>query len=166
MAGLPRELTQLQQQVTACTRCPRLISYCRRVADEKRRMYRDCDYWGKPVPGFGDPHAQLLIVGLAPGAHGANRTGRMFTGDKSGEFLYRALHQAGFANQPVSRGRDDGLTLQNCYITAAARCAPPDNKPTPAELGNCRPYLGCELEILTCVRAVLALGHIAFNAFL
>jgi uracil-DNA glycosylase family 4 len=136
------------------------------VAEEKRRMYRDCDYWGKPVPSFGDPRAELLILGLAPGAHGANRTGRMFTGDRSGEFLYRALYETGFANQPTFRDRDDGLELLNCYITAPLRCAPPANKPRPEELRNCQPYLERELELLTRVRAVLVLGRIAFDAYL
>ena|SRR5579862_9104275 len=160
------ELAQLQQQVTACTRCPNLIAYCRKVAHEKRRMYRDCDYWGKPVPSFGDPRARLLIVGLAPGAHGANRTGRMFTGDRSGDFLYPCLYKAGFANQPTSRDRADGLELRDCYITAPLRCAPPQNKPTPQELRNCRPYFEKELKLLTGVRAVLVLGRIAFDAYL
>ncbi len=166
MSKAVRDLTQLQQQVIACTRCANLIAYCRRVAKEKRRMYRDCEYWGRPVPGFGDPRAQLLILGLAPGAHGSNRTGRMFTGDRSGDFLYPALYEAGFANQPASRDRSDGLELRNCYITAALRCAPPKNKPTPEELRNCQPYLERELEILTRVRAVLVLGRIAFDAYL
>ncbi len=129
-------------------------------------MYRDQDYWGKPVPSFGDPQAELLIVGLAPGAHGANRTGRMFTGDRSGEFLYRALYEAGFASQPESRHRGDGLELRNCYVTAALRCAPPGNKPLPQELRNCRPYLEKEMQLLRDVRAVLALGRIAFDASL
>ena len=129
-------------------------------------MYRDEEYWGKPVPGFGDPAAELLILGLAPAAHGANRTGRMFTGDRSGEFLYRALCQAGFATRPESRHRDDGLRLQDCYITASLRCAPPKNKPLPEELRNCQPYLEEELGLLKRVRAVLALGRIAFDSYL
>jgi uracil-DNA glycosylase family 4 len=166
MPDTQRELKNLQQQVIACQKCPRLIRYCRKVAREKRRMYRDWDYWGKPVPSFGDPHAQLLILGLAPAAHGANRTGRMFTGDRSGEFLYRALQQAGFANQPTSQRRDDGLRLQDCYITAAIRCAPPANKPRPEELRNCQPYFETELALLKRVRAVLVLGRIAHDAFL
>lgn len=160
------ELQLLQSQVVACARCARLIRYCREVARQKRRMYRDWDYWGKPVPSFGDPNAQLLIVGLAPAAHGANRTGRMFTGDRSGEFLYRALFEAGFANQPLSARCDDGLELGNCYITAALRCAPPENKPLPRELLNCRQYLNRELQLLPRVRAFLTLGKIAFDAFL
>ena len=129
-------------------------------------MYRDSEYWGKPLPSFGDPEAELLIVGLAPAAHGGNRTGRMFTGDRSGDFLYRALYEAGFANQPLSRDRSDGLELRGCYITAALRCAPPKNKPLPRELRNCQPYLERELRLLTRVRAVLALGRIAFDAYL
>ena len=166
MANPAGQLAQLQRQVMACTRCSNLIAYCRKVAQEKRRMYRDWDYWGKPVPSFGDPNARLLIVGLAPGAHGANRTGRMFTGDRSGDFLYRALYETGFANQPTSRERNDGLELRDCYITAPLRCAPPKNKPTPEELRHCRPYMARELEILTRVRAVLVLGRIAFDAYL
>lgn len=166
MPKAARELAQLERQVIACTRCANLIAYCRQVAKTRRRMYRDCDYWGKPVPGFGDPRAELLILGLAPGAHGSNRTGRMFTGDRSGDFLYRALHAAGFANQPTSRDRNDGLKLRNCYITASLRCAPPKNKPTPQELRNCRPHLEREFEILTRVRAVLVLGRIAFDSYL
>ena len=161
-----RELAQLQRQVIACKRCANLIAYCRQVAKEKRRMYRDWEYWGKPVPSFGDPRAELLILGLAPGAHGANRTGRMFTGDRSGDFLYRGLYEAGFANQPTSRDRSDGLELRNCYITAPLRCAPPKNKPTPEELRNCQPYLERELGILTRLRAVLVLGRIAFDSYL
>jgi len=165
MPKADRELVQLQQQVIACTRCPNLIAYCRRVAKVKRRMYREDDYWGKPVPSFGDPNAELLILGLAPGAHGANRTGRMFTGDRSGDFLYRALYEAGFANQPTSQNRSDGLELRNCYITAPLRCAPPANKPRPEELRKCQPYLEKEFEILRRVRAVLVLGRIAFEAY-
>jgi uracil-DNA glycosylase len=161
-----RQLAILQQRVIACTRCPRLIRYCRKVAREKRRMYREWEYWGRPVPSFGDPEAELLILGLAPAAHGANRTGRMFTGDRSGEFLYRALFEAGFASQPASRDRSDGLKLHGCYITAALRCAPPKNKPRPGELRNCRSYLETEIRILEKVRAVLALGRIAFDAYL
>jgi uracil-DNA glycosylase family 4 len=166
MRGATRELARLQRQVVACARCKNLIVYCRRLAREKRRMYRDCDYWGKPVPSFGDPAAELLVIGLAPGAHGANRTGRMFTGDRSGDFLYRGLYAAGFANQPLSRDRDDGLELRDCYITAPLRCAPPANKPRPEELRCCQPYFERELELLTRVRAVLVLGRIAFDAYL
>jgi uracil-DNA glycosylase len=161
-----RELASLQQRVIACTRCPRLVKYCRQIAREKRRMYRDWEYWGKPIPSFGDPQAELLILGLAPAAHGGNRTGRIFTGDRSGDFLYRSLYEAGFANQPQSRERGDGLELKGCYITAALRCAPPANKPLFEELRNCQPYLEAELRLLGKVRAVLALGRIAFDTYL
>jgi uracil-DNA glycosylase len=161
-----QSLTILQQKIITCERCPRLIRYCRKVAKEKRRMYRDHEYWGKPVPGFGDPGAELLILGLAPGAHGSNRTGRMFTGDRSGDFLYPALHAVGFASQPESGHRADGLELRGCYITASLRCAPPGNKPRPEELRNCQPYLDRELVLLPRVRAVLALGRIAFDTYL
>jgi uracil-DNA glycosylase family 4 len=158
-------LQRVNQEIIGCRACPRLVEYRERVAREKRLAYRDWTYWGKPVPGFGDPHAQLLIVGLAPGAHGSNRTGRMFTGDRSGIFLYQALYDAGFANQPTALNRNDGLRLKNVYIAAAARCAPPDNKPLPSELLNCRPYLEREIEILR-PRAVLALGKIGWDVFL
>lgn len=159
-------IDQLQRRIVACRRCPRLVEYRETVAREKRRMYRAEEYWGKPLPGFGDPDAELLLVGLAPAAHGGNRTGRMFTGDRSGDFLYRALYEAGFANQPLSLSREDGLALRNCYITAAVRCAPPANKPLPEEQRNCRPYLVEELKHLRRLRAVLALGRIAFDAYL
>jgi uracil-DNA glycosylase family 4 len=142
------------------------VRYCRKVAKEKRRMYRDWEYWGKPIPSFGDPKAELLILGLAPAAHGANRTGRMFTGDRSGEFLYRHLYEAGFASQVASVSRDDGLELRNCYITASLRCAPPKNKPLPSEARNCQPYLEAELRLLVGIRAVLVLGRIAFETYL
>jgi uracil-DNA glycosylase family 4 len=155
----------LNEEVIECRRCPRLVTYREQVAEEKRRAYRDQTYWGKPVPGFGDPKAQLVLVGLAPGAHGSNRTGRPFTGDKSGEFLYRALYDAGFANQRVALHRDDGLQLHNAYITAAARCAPPGNKPLPGELLNCREYLERELQVLK-PRAILALGKIGWDVYL
>ena len=160
------DLAMLQQRVIACTRCERLVKYCRKIALEKRRMYRDWEYWGKPIPSFGDPQAELLILGLAPAAHGGNRTGRIFTGDRSGDFLYQALYEAGFANQPQSRQCGDGLELQNCYITAALRCAPPANKPLPEELRTCQPYLEAEMRLLKNVRAVLALGRIAFDTYL
>lgn len=160
------ELTVLEQQITTCTRCPRLVEYRERIAREKRRAFRDEDYWGRPVPAFGDPAARIVIIGLAPAAHGANRTGRMFTGDSSGNFLYRTLYSVGLASQPESIRRDDGLQLHNVFITAAARCAPPDNKPTPDELRNCFPYLMRELELLPQVRVVVALGRIAFDAYL
>jgi len=159
-------LSLLQQEIIGCQRCPRLITHCREVARVKRRAYRDWEYWGRPVPSFGRAEAQLLIVGLAPAAHGANRTGRMFTGDRSGEFLYRALHQTGFASQPSSISRDDGLELHNAYVTAAVRCAPPGNRPTPQEIRTCSAYLQRELDLLSGVRVVVALGRIAFDAYL
>jgi uracil-DNA glycosylase family 4 len=158
-------LATLDNTIVHCRKCPRLVRYLGEVARVKRRAYRDWSYWGRPVPGFGDPRAQLVIVGLAPGAHGSNRTGRMFTGDRSGEFLYRELHRAGFANQPTAVSVDDGLTLKNGYITAALRCAPPDNKPLPSELANCAGYLEDELDLLR-PRAVLALGAIALHTYL
>lgn len=159
-------LAALQQEITACTACPRLREWCARVATEKVRRFRDQEYWGRPVPGFGDPAAELVIIGLAPAAHGANRTGRMFTGDDSGHWLYEALHRYGWASQPTSAHRDDGLTLHGAYITAAGRCAPPDNKPTTAELEACRPFLAQELGLLASARAVLCLGKIAFDSYL
>lgn len=159
-------LASINRRIVACRRCPRLRAYCAQVARDKRAAYRHEAYWGRPVPGFGDPQACLLVVGLAPGAHGANRTGRMFTGDSSGDFLARALHRAGFASQPFSRHRDDGLTLSGAYISAAARCAPPGNRPTPAELERCLPYLASEIAALPRVTVVVALGHIAFDAVL
>jgi uracil-DNA glycosylase family 4 len=151
-------------QVIACEKCPRLVEYRQEVARVKRRAYRDVEYWGKPVPGFGDEAARILIVGLAPGAHGSNRTGRMFTGDDSGKFLYGALHRAGFANQPVGLSRDDGLELKDIYITAVGRCAPPDNKPTATELANCQPWLVEEIDLLSNLQGVVALGKIAYDA--
>ncbi len=160
------ELLELQDRVIGCTLCPRLREYCSKVAAEKRRAYRDWDYWGKPLPSFGDPGARVLIIGLAPAAHGGNRTGRMFTGDRSGDWLYRALYRTGFASQPESVSRDDGLTLHGVYITAALRCAPPGNKPLPEELRNCRPYLERELELLPNIKVVVALGRIAFDQYL
>ena len=149
-----------------CERCPRLVAHRRKVARQKKREFRDWTYWGRPVPAFGDPTARLLIVGLAPAAHGANRTGRMFTGDSSGDWLYEALHRYGFASSPVSRARDDGLTLSSCWITAAARCAPPDNKPTRRELDRCRPFLERELGLLGSVKVVLVLGRVAWESWL
>ncbi len=156
-------LDELNTTLIACRLCPRLVAWREQVAVEKRRAYREWEYWGKPVPGFGDPAARVLVVGLAPGAHGSNRTGRMFTGDASGEFLYAALHRAGFANQPTSRHREDGLTLRDVYITAVCRCAPPDNHPTPLEIATCQPYLLQEMDLLTQVQVIVALGHIAFD---
>jgi uracil-DNA glycosylase family 4 len=166
MATRKDGLQQLSERIIACERCPRLIEHCRKVAREKRRMYLAEDYWGKPVPGFGDPKAELLILGLAPAAHGANRTGRMFTGDRSGEFLYRALFESGFASQATSLRCGDGLRLISCYITASLRCAPPGNKPLPVELRSCRSFLEEEMRLLRRVRAVLALGKIAFDTYL
>jgi uracil-DNA glycosylase family 4 len=156
----------LQNEIVRCRRCPRLREHCAHVAEIKRRAYRDQTYWGKPVPAFGDPAARILILGLAPAAHGANRTGRMFTGDRSGDWLYRALHQTGLASQPTSVSRDDGQQLRGVYVTASARCAPPDNKPTPEEIRNCRTYLERELELLGDLKVVVALGKIAFDNYL
>jgi uracil-DNA glycosylase family 4 len=158
-------LRVLADEIIACRKCPRLVAHREKMAREKRRAYRDWTYWGKGVSGFGDPHAELFLLGLAPGAHGSNRTGRMFTGDRSGDFLYAALHKAGFANQPNCFHREDGLELKNAYISAAARCAPPANKPLPAELSNCRGYLERELEIIQ-PKVVLALGKIAWDTYL
>lgn len=159
-------LTILNNEVVACTRCPRLVEYRETVAREKRRAYRDCEYWGKPVPGFGDPNARVLIMGLAPGAHGSNRTGRPFTGDASGKFMYPVLYETGFANQPTAIDRSDGLKLKDLYITAAVRCAPPDNKPLPVELAECSIFLDRELAGLKRVKVVVALGKIGFDAYL
>jgi uracil-DNA glycosylase family 4 len=156
----------LAEEIAGCERCSRLRKYCREVAKIKRRAYLDWEYWGKPVPSFGDHNARVLVIGLAPGAHGANRTGRMFTGDRSGEFLYRALYETGFASQAESVARADGLKLHDIYITASVRCAPPDNKPTPEEFHKCRPYLERELDLLPRVRVVVALGRLAFNTYL
>jgi uracil-DNA glycosylase family 4 len=155
----------LNDEIVACRKCPRLVAYREKVAQEKRRAFRDWTYWGKPIPGFGDAKAQLLVLGLAPAAHGGNRTGRVFTGDRSGDFLFSALYEAGFANQPTSVKRDDGLQLKDAYVAASVRCAPPANKPLPSEILNCRGYLIRELQILR-PRAVLALGKIAWDAYL
>jgi uracil-DNA glycosylase family 4 len=159
-------LTILNREVVACTRCPRLVEYREQVAREKRRAYRDCEYWGKPVPGFGDPEARVLVMGLAPGAHGSNRTGRPFTGDASGKFMYPVLYETGFANQPGATDRNDGLKLKNLYITAAVRCAPPDNKPLPQELAECSTFLDREIAGLRNLRVIVALGKIGFDAYL
>lgn len=156
----------LNAEITACRRCPRLVAYREEVARAKRRAYSDSEYWGRPVPGLGDPNARLLIIGLAPGAHGANRTGRMFTGNSSGKTLMATLYRAGFANQPTSKHRGDGLALSDVFITAVARCAPPKNRPTAEELTNCRPFLARELELLSSVRVVVALGRVAFDGYL
>jgi uracil-DNA glycosylase family 4 len=156
----------LQKQIVSCRRCPRLIEHCTSIAEVKRRAFRDWTYWGKPVPSFGDPSARLLILGLAPAAHGANRTGRVFTGDRSGDWLYRALHQTGFASQPESRSIDDGLTLRGAYVSASVRCAPPDNKPTPEEIRTCREFVERELDLLRNLTVVVALGKLAFDNYL
>jgi uracil-DNA glycosylase family 4 len=164
--ALPPWLAQLNAEVIACRICPRLTEYREKIAREKRRAYLDCEYWGKPVPGFGDPEARVLILGLAPGAHGSNRTGRPFTGDASGKFMYPVLYETGFASQPSATDRNDGLRLKNLYITAAVRCAPPDNKPLPSELANCAPYLDREIAGLKRLKVVVALGKIGFDAYL
>jgi len=163
---LPACLVQLNKEVVVCARCPRLVVYREKIAREKRRAYRDWEYWGKPVPGFGDPNARVLILGLAPGAHGSNRTGRPFTGDSSGNFMYPVLHRTGFANQATATHRGDGLKLTDAYITAGVRCAPPDNKPTPEEIANCAPFLDREIDGLKKVKVVVALGRIGFDAYL
>jgi uracil-DNA glycosylase family 4 len=163
---VPDSLDILQNEIEACGLCPRLRDYAAEIARVKRRAYREWEYWGKPVPSFGDPAARVLILGLAPGAHGSNRTGRMFTGDRSGDILYKVLHQTGFASQPTSASRDDGLELRGAYITAACHCAPPGNKPLPAEIRNCRPYFERELELLPALKVVVALGKIAFDNYL
>ena len=165
-AEMKDSLVRVSRDVVACERCPRLRAWCREVALIKVRRFRDETYWGRPVPGFGDPRARLLIVGLAPAAHGANRTGRVFTGDRSGDFLYGALHRAGFANRGVARSRDDGLRLRDCYIAALARCAPPQNKPTPREILSCLEYLRREFRLFADLRAVLALGKIGMDGVL
>jgi len=159
-------LAVLNREVIACRRCPRLVVYREMIAREKRRAYLDCEYWGKPVPGFGDPEARVLVMGLAPGAHGSNRTGRPFTGDASGKFMYPVLYETGFANQPTAVDRNDGLKLANLYITAAVRCAPPDNKPLPQELAECSHFLDRELAGLKDVKVIVALGKIGFDAYL
>ena len=161
-----RALEVLNDRITRCTRCPRLVVHREAIARSKRRQFRDWTYWGRPVSGFGDPNARLFVVGLAPAAHGGNRTGRVFTGDRSGEWLYEALHRFGFANQPHSTHRDDGLHLTDCYIAAVVRCAPPGNKPLPEEFDACRRYLLEELRLLRKLRVVVGLGKIAFDHYL
>jgi len=163
---MPAWLTELNAEVVTCVRCPRLVEYREKIAREKRRAYRDCEYWGKPVPGFGDSNARVLILGLAPGAHGSNRTGRPFTGDASGNFMYPVLHQTEFASQPTAVCLADSLKLKDLFITASARCAPPDNKPLPEELANCSEYLDRELAGLKSLKVIVALGKIAFDAYL
>jgi uracil-DNA glycosylase len=160
------ELGELAEQVSRCRRCPRLVAWREQVARERRAAFATEEYWGRPIPGFGDPRARVLLLGLAPAAHGANRTGRMFTGDRSGDFLYSALWRAGFANQPSSRDRDDGLELSDAWITAAVRCAPPANRPTPAERERCLPWSVTELKLLTDVRVLVCLGAFAWDAAL
>ncbi len=159
-------LEALNQRIISCERCPRLRTYCAGIAEKRRRAYQHETYWGRPVPAFGDPAARVLVLGLAPGAHGSNRTGRPFTGDGSGAFLYPVLHEAGFASQPEARSREDGMQLRDLMITSVGRCAPPDNKPTPAELANCAEYLDEEIALLTQLRVVVCLGHIAWNGYL
>jgi uracil-DNA glycosylase family 4 len=166
VSGAAALLVDLADRVVACELCPRLRSHCTEIARLRKREFASQDYWGRPVPGFGDPEARLLVVGLAPAAHGANRTGRLFTGDSSGDWLYDALHRFGWSNQPTSRSRDDGLTLTDCYVTAAVRCAPPGNRPVGEELELCRHYLIAELELLRSVRVVLALGRIGWESWL
>lgn len=161
----PNPLEQLNNEIIACRKCPRLVAWREKVASTKRKAYKDEAYWGKPVPGFGDPNAHVLVVGLAPGAHGSNRTGRQFTGDASGNFLFPALHRAGFANQPRAESRGDGLILKDMYITASGRCAPPNNKPAPKELDNCQPFLARELEIID-PTVIVCLGRVAFERIL
>ena len=163
---LPLALEEFNRDVTACRKCGRLVAWREKIARDKKRAYLDLEYWGKPVPGFGDPNARVFILGLAPGAHGSNRTGRPFTGDASGNFMYPVLYNAGFASQPNGKSRDDGMVLTDAYISAAARCAPPQNKPTPRELANCAPLLDRELALLTNLRIVVALGRIGWEAYL
>lgn len=162
----PQSFEELNGRIVVCRKCPRLVRYREAVARTKVARFHDWTYWGRPVPGFGDPGARVLIVGLAPAAHGGNRTGRVFTGDRSGDWLFRALHRAGFASQPNSRSRDDGLRLKDAYIAAAVRCAPPANRPTPTEFDRCQPFLESELRLLTALRVVVALGGTAMDHFL
>lgn len=164
--GAGDDLGALEREIVSCRACPRLVEWRERVAREKRAAYADESYWGRPLPGFGDPEAGIVVLGLAPAAHGANRTGRVFTGDRSGEFLFAGLHRAGLASHPVSRERGDGLELYGLWISAAVRCAPPQNKPTPAERDACLPYLARELELLQNARVILCLGSFAWDAAL
>ena len=166
MRAKPSALQHLEQDITVCRQCSRLVAHRERIAREKRRAFRDWDYWGKPVPGFGDANAELLVVGLAPAAHGANRTGRCFTGDLSGDWLYRAMHEAGFANQPTSKHLNDGLVLRNAFVMAAVRCAPPENKPSKDEFLRCAPFLDREWQILRHTRVIVTLGKLAFDSAL
>ena len=163
-SGQPGPLNELEGEIVSCRRCPRLVVFREEAAQTKKKQFIQWNYWGRPVPGFGDPNASLLLVGLAPAPHGGNRTGRVFTGDRSGDFLTQALYKAGFANQPTSESRDDGLRLEGAYLTAAVKCAPPDNKPTPSEIGNCSRFLDREFDLLRNVRAILCLGHIAYRS--
>jgi len=166
VARFPAELAALEARIVRCRLCPRLVAWREEVARTRRRAYRDEIYWGRPVPGFGDPGAAIVLVGLAPGAHGSNRTGRMFTGDRSGDFLYAALHRAGLASAPASRHRGDGLTLHGAFLTSACRCVPPQNRPTRAELERCAPFLDAELRVLPGARVLVALGAIGWKAIL
>jgi len=163
MTDQPSNLDEIRKQIITCRRCPRLVAWREEVTRTKRRAYRDWDYWGKPVPGFGDPAARILVVGLAPAAHGANRTGRIFTGDGSGDFMFPSLHRAGFANQPESIHRQDGLAVKDIYILSVCRCAPPANKPLPEEIINCRPHMQAEMDQLRQIQGIVALGKIAFE---
>ena len=164
--NMDRSLAVLNQEIIVCTGCPRLVAHREQMGRVKRAAFRDWDYWAKPVPGFGDPEARVLVLGLAPGAHGSNRTGRPFTGDASGNFMYPVLYQTGFASQPKATDRNDGMELRDLYITAAVRCAPPDNKPSPGEIANCAPFLDRELSCLQNVKVIVALGRIGFDAYL
>jgi uracil-DNA glycosylase len=166
VSSTPADLAELEAEVTRCRRCPRLVAWRERVAREKRASFADWDYWGRPLPGFGDPAARILVLGLAPAAHGANRTGRIFTGDRSGDWLFAAMHRAGLANQPTSVSRDDGLRLRDAWVTAAVRCAPPGNRPTPQERDNCLPWTERELALLPGVRVIVCLGAFAWDAAL
>src|SRR5579863_5071500 len=162
----PSTLEELNERVVACDKCARLREHCENVAAVRRRAYADWEYWGRPVPSFGDPRARVLVLGLAPGAHGSNRTGRPFTGDGSGDFLFPVLHEAGFASQPSASSREDGMQMHDMWITSVGRCAPPGNKPTPEELRNCAPWLDEEMRLLKDLRVVVCLGRIAFDGLL